>query len=227
MNQQFDLASNLLAPIQRLTKYKLLLENIKKELYKIGGKNISQLSIAINLIKEELNKGNDYIAIDDIKEWPSINKMELGAFIMRDVFMIRNPRKFESMIFLFDKILIFTIKDNNQSFIYKEGINLSEMGIAIMDYDPLEFHIIQYAHNKMKKKKKKKETYMIEAKSPSVKEMWTKQIHYMLTEQFKEYKSKYTIFNNLYSVQLIEGFIKQNNKNRSYRLYKSFCFIIW
>lgn len=181
-----------MAPIQRLPKYMLLLENIKKELYKMGVKKVTKLIIAINIIKEELNKGNDYIAIESIHEWPVMNKMDLGPFIMRDIFIIRNPRKFESMIFLFNKMLVFTTMDNNRNFCYKSSINLSEIGLAVIEYDPLEFHIIQYTHNNNNKKKKKKgTTYIFEAKSPGIKEIWINQIHEMLSEQFNQYKSKF------------------------------------
>lgn len=97
-----------MVPIQRLPKYILLLKEIRKELCKLGVKSLHELDLAIATVETELSKGNDYIAMEDIHDWPEINKDELGSFVNREMFTIKSPKKFESMVFLFKNMLVFT-----------------------------------------------------------------------------------------------------------------------
>lgn len=57
-----------------------------------------------------MSRGNDYIAIDSIKDCP-INLLEQGSFLIREKFTVHTPKKYESMLFLFEKILVFTAVD--------------------------------------------------------------------------------------------------------------------
>lgn len=99
-------------PIQRLGKYKLMLNNIRDELK--TDKN-DAINDAISLIEKQLRRGNDYIAIDSIYGWPKIRGDlldALGSFVMRDMFILKNDqcRKAEVMVFLFDNVIIFTVQ---------------------------------------------------------------------------------------------------------------------
>lgn len=104
------LASNLLTPIQRLGKYILFLEQIQKELLKKDGFASDNIYKAIEIVRKQMSRGNDYIAIDSIKECP-INLLEQGSFVMREKFNVIKPRKYEAMLFLFEKMLVFTTVD--------------------------------------------------------------------------------------------------------------------
>jgi 3-polyprenyl-4-hydroxybenzoate decarboxylase len=114
------LASYLLTPIQRLGKYILILEKIKKELIK-AKKPIEKVCAAIEVVRKVMRKGNDFIAMDSIKN-SDIDLLMQGSFIMRAVFNVLKPRKFVSMVFLFENAIIFTEK------ISVSNNSLTEMG---------------------------------------------------------------------------------------------------
>ncbi|RZC36761.1 hypothetical protein BDFB_006956, partial [Asbolus verrucosus] len=83
-------------------------EVVKKELNK-SGKSVDNVNRAIEVIRRVMRKGNDSIAIDSIKNC-DLNLTLQGSFIMRASFNILKPRKFTSMVFLFEKIIVFTQK---------------------------------------------------------------------------------------------------------------------
>lgn len=66
--------------------------------------------MALDIIKGEMSKGNDFVAIESIENSP-INKEDYGSFTMREKFNILKPRRFEAMVFLFENIIVFTICD--------------------------------------------------------------------------------------------------------------------
>lgn len=107
--ERLDLSAYLLTPLQRLGKYKLFLENIEKQLKKLD-LPIGNVQMALDIIKGEMSKGNDFVAIESIENSP-INKEDYGSFTMREKFNILKPRRFEAMVFLFENIIVFTICD--------------------------------------------------------------------------------------------------------------------
>lgn len=89
-----------------------MLYNIRKEL-KTNSSEV--LDEAISLIDKQLRKGNDYIAIDSIYDWPEVNGEilnTLGSFLMRETFILKNinSKKFEVMLFQFENVIVFTIQ---------------------------------------------------------------------------------------------------------------------
>lgn len=108
LGDRLDIASYLLAPIQRLGKYILLLDKINMELGK-KGKSSKLINAALEIVKKEMSKGNDYVAICSIKNSPIKLADEAGSFKMRETFTILKPKKFESVVFLFEEIIVFTI----------------------------------------------------------------------------------------------------------------------
>lgn len=83
-----------------------MLENIQKELKKTSGPS-DNIKTAIDMIKRVMRRGNDSIAVDSIKNC-DIDLTLHGSFIMREKFNILKPRKFESMVFLFENMIVFT-----------------------------------------------------------------------------------------------------------------------
>lgn len=105
-----------------------MLEKIQKEQKKCGGP-LESISNAIKLIRGTMRKGNDFIAIDSIKEC----KVDLtlhGSFMIRAVFSVLRPRKFLSMVFLFENIIVFTerasVSINNLAKIQIKQFSLTE-----------------------------------------------------------------------------------------------------
>lgn len=101
----------MLTPIQRLGKYILFLENISKELNK-SGVHSAKVQTALNIVKEAMTRGNDFIAICSIRDCPLNLIKEAGSFVMREEFHILKPKKLVSIVFLFEAIVVFTV--NNQ-----------------------------------------------------------------------------------------------------------------
>lgn len=113
LGERLDLGSYLLAPIQRLGKYILFLKGINEQLNKRYSHSIT-VQAALDMIKEAMSRANDYIAIDSIKGC-SINLSKAGSFVMREKFLVRAnkyDRTFESMVFFFDEIIVFTTESD-------------------------------------------------------------------------------------------------------------------
>lgn len=69
------------------------------------------LTHAIRLIDKQLRTGNNYIAFDSIRGLPYLSEYEIGSFVMRDKFFLKNIKK-ETVVFLFEKIIVFTTPVN-------------------------------------------------------------------------------------------------------------------
>lgn len=63
-----DLASYLLKPIQRISKYNLLLRDMFKECSTAQEKECKELQGAHEIVCFQLRYGNDLLAMDDIQE---------------------------------------------------------------------------------------------------------------------------------------------------------------
>lgn len=62
-----DLASYLLKPIQRMSKYALLLKDLIKECSQSQEQELSDLHTAEDMVKFQLRHGNDLLAMDAIR----------------------------------------------------------------------------------------------------------------------------------------------------------------
>lgn len=63
-----DLASYLLKPIQRMSKYALLLKDLIKEVSEAQEQELSYLRAAAEMVKFQLRHGNDLLAMDAIRD---------------------------------------------------------------------------------------------------------------------------------------------------------------
>lgn len=109
--EKLGLSSYLITPIQRMGRYRLLLEGIQGELNKKGIPS-DDIEIALDMIKRIANLANGYVAIGSIKNCPTDLSQEAGPFIMRDHFNIIYPHcreGAEGAVFLFEEIMIFTL----------------------------------------------------------------------------------------------------------------------
>uniref|UniRef100_A0A3B1JSF4 Pleckstrin homology domain containing, family G (with RhoGef domain) member 4 n=1 Tax=Astyanax mexicanus TaxID=7994 RepID=A0A3B1JSF4_ASTMX len=64
MFHHMDLASYLLKPIQRMSKYALLLKDLIKEVTEAQEQELSYLRAAAEMVKFQLRHGNDLLAMD-------------------------------------------------------------------------------------------------------------------------------------------------------------------
>lgn len=63
-----DLASYLLKPIQRMSKYALLLKDLIKEVSEAQEQELAYLRAAAEMVKFQLRHGNDLLAMDAIRD---------------------------------------------------------------------------------------------------------------------------------------------------------------
>lgn len=67
LGDKMDLASYLLKPIQRMSKYALLLKDLIKECSQSQEQELSDLRTAEEMVKFQLRHGNDLLAMDAIR----------------------------------------------------------------------------------------------------------------------------------------------------------------
>lgn len=63
-----DLSSYLLKPVQRMSKYALLLTDLMKEVGVAQEAELTALLTATNMVKFQLRHGNDLLAMDAIRD---------------------------------------------------------------------------------------------------------------------------------------------------------------
>lgn len=67
LGDKMDLASYLLKPIQRMSKYALLLKDLIKECGQSHEQELADLKTAEEMVKFQLRHGNDLLAMDAIR----------------------------------------------------------------------------------------------------------------------------------------------------------------
>ena len=68
LGDKMDVASYLLKPIQRMSKYALLLKDLIKECSHSQEQELSDLRTAEEMVKFQLRHGNDLLAMDAIRD---------------------------------------------------------------------------------------------------------------------------------------------------------------
>lgn len=83
-----------------------------QSLYKELAKNdtpAASVKKALNIIETILKKCDDYEAFDAVRYSPINLERNAGSFIRSEKFRVLTPRSFESVVFLFEDIIIFTV----------------------------------------------------------------------------------------------------------------------
>lgn len=156
-----DLSSYLLKPVQRMSKYALLLTDLMKEVSASQEVELSTLQAATSMVKFQLRHGNDLLAMDAIRDcdvswtqsirWqnkqvltrifpPSlqVNLKEQGQLIRQDEFTIwTGRRKSQRHVFLFEELVLFSkpkkMEGGLDVFIYKQSFKV-RLGSNYMEY---------------------------------------------------------------------------------------------
>lgn len=68
LGDKMDLSSYLLKPVQRMSKYALLLTDLMKEVSTCQEAELSTLQAATSMVKFQLRHGNDLLAMDAIRD---------------------------------------------------------------------------------------------------------------------------------------------------------------
>ncbi|XP_076593995.1 pleckstrin homology domain-containing family G member 4B isoform X4 [Chaetodon auriga] len=181
LGDKMDLASYLLKPIQRMSKYALLLKDLIKECSQSQEQELSDLRTAEEMVKFQLRHGNDLLAMDAIRGC-DVNLKEQGQLRCQDEFIVWcGRRKYLRHVFLFEDLILFSktkkIEGGYDIYIYKQSFKTAEIGMTENVGDSgLRFEI-------WFRRRKSQDTFILQAGSAEVKAVWTAIIGKILWRQ--------------------------------------------
>ncbi|XP_067856732.1 pleckstrin homology domain-containing family G member 4B-like [Heptranchias perlo] len=181
LGDKMDLASYLLKPIQRISKYNLLLRDMLKECSTAQEKECKELQAAHKIVCFQLRRGNDLLAMDDIQEC-DVNLKEQGQLLRQDEFVVWFGRKkWYRHIFLFEDLILFSktkkTEGSNDIYIYKQSFKTSEIGMTHNSGESgLRFEI-------WFRRQKSHDTYILHAPTPEIKQAWIDDLEKILWNQ--------------------------------------------
>ncbi|XP_072238645.1 quattro isoform X2 [Leuresthes tenuis] len=181
LGDKMDLWSYLLKPVQRISKYSLLLQDLIRECGPGQTREIAEIKAALEVIHFQLRHGNNLLAMDAIHHC-DVNLKEQGQLIRQDEFLVTfRKKKCFRHIFLFQELILFskTRKTDvgNDTYIYKQSFKTSDIGMTQNSGDSGLCFEIWF------RKRKSQDTYTLQAVSQEVKEAWTKDLERILWEQ--------------------------------------------
>ncbi|XP_073840526.1 puratrophin-1-like isoform X2 [Musca autumnalis] len=194
LNDKMDLASYLLKPVQRMGKYALLLQQLVKACSNVEGPalqeiaaDVEELQKAEEMVKFQLRHGNDLLAMDSLRDC-DVNLKEQGRLLRQNEFLVwqgRGGKKTLRHIFLFEELVLFSKSrrfpdhKNLDSYIYKNSIKTSDIGLtAHVGDSPTKFEI-------WFRKRKPEDTWTLQCMSEDIKNAWTEEISKLLWTQAK------------------------------------------
>ncbi|KAL8165824.1 UNVERIFIED_CONTAM: Pleckstrin y domain-containing G member 4B [Gekko kuhli] len=182
LGDKMDLASYLLKPIQRMSKYALLLKDLIKECSAAQEQELSALRAAEEMVKFQLRHGNDLLAMDAIRGC-DVNLKEQGQLMCQDEFIVCCGRKkYLRHVFLFEDLILFSktkkIDGGYDIYMYKQSFKTAEIGMTENVGDSgLRFEIW------FRRRRKSQDTYILQANSVDTKVVWTNIIGKILWRQ--------------------------------------------
>ncbi|XP_077687535.1 puratrophin-1 [Eretmochelys imbricata] len=181
LGDKMDLASYLLKPIQRMSKYALLLKDLIKECGEAQEQELGYLRAAEEMVKFQLRHGNDLLAMDAIRDC-DVNLKEQGQLMRQDEFTIwLGRKKCQRHVFLFEDLILFSkpkrIEGGFDVYIYKRSFKTADIGLTENTGDSgLRFEI-------WFRRRKSSDTYVLQASTAETKQVWTKDIAKILWQQ--------------------------------------------
>ncbi|KAG8521795.1 Puratrophin-1 [Galemys pyrenaicus] len=180
LGDRLDLASYLLKPIQRMSKYALLLQELARA---CGGPvpELSALQAARSLVHFQLRHGNDLLAMDAIQGC-DVNLKEQGQLVRQDEFTVRSGRhKSLRRVFLFEELLLFSKPRRGPTGVdmlaYKRSFKMADLGLTeCCGESNLRFEI-------WFRRRKARDTFVLQATSLATKQAWTADISRLLWRQ--------------------------------------------
>ncbi|KAI5626205.1 hypothetical protein C0J50_14195 [Silurus asotus] len=182
LEDKMDLASYLLKPIQRMSKYALLLKDLIKEVSEAQEQELSYLRAAAEMVKFQLRHGNDLLAMDAIRDC-DVNLKEQGQLVRQDEFTIWYGRKkCQRHVFLFEDLVLFSkpkrIEGGLDVYIYKHSFKTADVGMTENSGENgLRFEIW------FRRRTSKNQTYILQAATADIKQAWTADIARILWQQ--------------------------------------------
>uniref|UniRef100_A0A4W5KR90 MCF.2 cell line derived transforming sequence like n=1 Tax=Hucho hucho TaxID=62062 RepID=A0A4W5KR90_9TELE len=201
LEHKLGLDSYLLKPVQRITKYQLLLKELLK--YSKGCEGSEDLQEALTSILGILKAVNDSMHLIAITGYDG-NMGDLGRLLMQGSFSVwtehkkghakvKDMARFKPMqrhLFLHEKALLFCKRreENGEgyekapSYSFKQSLNMSAVGITEnAKGDNKKFEV--WCNSR-------EEVYIVQAPTSEVKTTWVKEIRKVLTMQLEAYRGR-------------------------------------
>uniref|UniRef100_A0A8C9V2S4 Pleckstrin homology and RhoGEF domain containing G4 n=1 Tax=Scleropages formosus TaxID=113540 RepID=A0A8C9V2S4_SCLFO len=182
LEDKMDLASYLLKPIQRMSKYALLLKDLIKEVNETQEQELTYLRAAAEMVKFQLRHGNDLLAMDAIRDC-DVNLKEQGQLVRQDEFTVWYGRKkCQRHIFLFEDLVLFSkpkrIEGGLDIYVYKHSFKTADVGMTETSGDSgLRFEIW------FRRRTSKNHAHVLQAGTAEIKQAWTSDIARILWQQ--------------------------------------------
>uniref|UniRef100_A0A3B4GLA5 DH domain-containing protein n=1 Tax=Pundamilia nyererei TaxID=303518 RepID=A0A3B4GLA5_9CICH len=164
LGDKMDLSSYLLKPVQRMSKYALLLTDLMKEVGVAQEAELTALQSATNMVKFQLRHGNDLLFRGFLQQTAQ------GQLIRQDEFTVwSGRRKCQRRIFLFEELVLFSkpkkMEGGLDVFIYKHSFKVSSPRAG----EPT--------------RTSKNQTFILQATTTDAKHAWTNDIARILWTQ--------------------------------------------
>lgn len=181
LGDSMDLSSYLLKPVQRISKYSLLLQEILEDCASDQSEEKQEIQAALDVVRFQLRHGNDLLTMDAIRDC-DLNLNEQGQLIRQDEFwVIFRKKRCLRRVFLFQDVILFTKTKKNERgddvYVYKLSIKTCEIGMTqSCGQRGLSFEI-------WFRRRRSQDTYILQAPTHELKEAWTRDLEQILWEQ--------------------------------------------
>lgn len=168
-------------PLEQLTWYGQLLEELLREAGPEPSSEHQALRAAMQLLREQEARGRDLLAVEAVRGC-EIDLKEQGQLLHRDHFtVICGRKKCLRHVFLFEHLLLFSklkgTEGASEAFVYKQAFKTADMGLTENIGDSGLCFELWF------RRRRAREAYTLQATSPEIKLKWTSSIAQLLWRQ--------------------------------------------
>ncbi|XP_076983395.1 rho guanine nucleotide exchange factor 40 isoform X2 [Tamandua tetradactyla] len=168
-------------PLEQLTQYGRLLEELLREAGPELSSERQALGAAVQLLREQEAHGRDLLAVEAVRGC-EIDLKEQGQLLHRDPFtIICGRKKCLRHVFLFEHLLLFSKlkgpEGGSETFVYKQAFKTADMGLTENIGDSGLCFELWF------RRRRAREAYTLQAASPEIKLKWTNSIAQLLWRQ--------------------------------------------
>ncbi|KAK6467631.1 rho guanine nucleotide exchange factor 40-like isoform X1 [Huso huso] len=183
LRDPLELGRYLQAPVLRLQQYCEVLEELARDCGQQTSQHqsVQSLQSAVAMLRFTVRHGEDLRASDCITA-SEVSLSEQGPLLRQDEFTVWGARKkVTRQMFLYEEMLLFTKHKSHHGgkscYIYKHSVKTSDIGLTENIGDSATRFEIWIRHSKSR------EAYVLQGKTPEVKETWTRDIARLLWRQ--------------------------------------------
>uniref|UniRef100_A0A3Q0T668 non-specific serine/threonine protein kinase n=1 Tax=Amphilophus citrinellus TaxID=61819 RepID=A0A3Q0T668_AMPCI len=183
IQSRLSISDFLIKPIQRITKYQLLLKDFLKYSSK-AGMDCEQIEKAVDLMSQVPKLCNDMMNLGRLQGFEG-KLTSQGKLLQQETFFVTVQdagvlsRSKERRVFLFEQIVIFSELlrkgSSTPGYQFKKSIKVSYLGLEdIVDNDPCKFVLLSRGSS---------ERFTLQAANVDIKQVWVRHIQELLDAQ--------------------------------------------